>query len=81
MDSTRSSCSRGSSSAFAFHIIFPSFTIGLASYIAVLEGLWLKTNNPVYRSLSELWIKIFAVSSSAWASFPAWSCPYQFGTN
>lgn len=35
----------------AFHIIFPAFTIGLASYLAVLEGLFLKTRNPVYQKL------------------------------
>ncbi|MEG7473012.1 cytochrome ubiquinol oxidase subunit I, partial [Serratia marcescens] len=31
-----------------FHIIFPAITIGLASYLAVLEGLWLKTHNEAY---------------------------------
>jgi cytochrome bd ubiquinol oxidase subunit I len=46
----------------AFHIIFPSFTIGLASYLAVLEGLWLTTRNAVFRNLYLFWIKIFAIS-------------------
>jgi cytochrome d ubiquinol oxidase subunit I len=46
----------------AFHIIFPSFTIGLASYLAVLEGLWLTTRNTVFRTLYLFWIKIFALS-------------------
>ena len=46
----------------AFHIIFPSFTIGLASYLAVLEGLWLKTKNPAYKSLYFFWLKIFALA-------------------
>lgn len=35
----------------SFHIIFPAFSIGLASYLMVLEGLWLKTENPVYLRL------------------------------
>lgn len=36
----------------SFHIIFPDITIGLASYlVVVLEGLWLKTRNPVWCSL------------------------------
>ena len=39
----------------SFHIIFPSFTIGLASYLAVLEGLWLKTGNEVFRNLYLFW--------------------------
>ncbi|THD77316.1 MAG: cytochrome ubiquinol oxidase subunit I [Phenylobacterium sp.] len=46
----------------AFHIIFPSFTIGLASYLAVLEGLWLATRNELFRNLYLFWIKIFAIS-------------------
>jgi cytochrome bd ubiquinol oxidase subunit I len=46
----------------AFHIIFPSFTIGLASYLSVIEGLWLRTGKPVYRELYQFWVKIFAVS-------------------
>jgi cytochrome d ubiquinol oxidase subunit I len=46
----------------AYHIIFPSFTIGLASFLAVLEGLWLATKKPVFRTLYLFWVKIFAIS-------------------
>jgi cytochrome bd ubiquinol oxidase subunit I len=46
----------------AFHIIFPSLTIGLASYLAVLEGLWLATGNQTFRVLYMFWLKIFAIS-------------------
>ena len=46
----------------AFHIIFPSFTIGLASFLAVLEGLWLATKNEAFKVLYLFWIKIFAIS-------------------
>src|ERR1700756_2335162 len=46
----------------AFHIIFPSFTIGLASFLAVLEGLWLATRNPGFRPLYLFWVKGFALS-------------------
>ena len=46
----------------AFHIIFPSFTIGLASFLAVLEGLWLSTRREVFRNLYLFWVKIFALS-------------------
>ena len=42
----------------SFHFIFPAFSIGLASYLAVLEALWLKTGNPVYDNLYRYWIKI-----------------------
>ena len=46
----------------AYHIIFPSFSIGLASYLMVLEGLWLTTRNDVFKVLYLFWIKIFAIS-------------------
>jgi cytochrome bd ubiquinol oxidase subunit I len=46
----------------SFHIIFPSFTIGLAAWLAVLEGLNLRTHKPVYRRLFEFWLRIFGVA-------------------
>ncbi|WP_426418947.1 cytochrome ubiquinol oxidase subunit I [Bradyrhizobium genosp. A] len=46
----------------SFHIIFPSFTIGLAAWLTVLEALHLATGRPVYRTLFEFWVKIFAVA-------------------
>lgn len=46
----------------SFHIIFPAISIGLASFLAVLEWRWLKTNDPVYKDLFKFWIKIFALS-------------------
>ncbi|HQR90441.1 MAG TPA: cytochrome ubiquinol oxidase subunit I, partial [Caulobacter sp.] len=46
----------------AFHIVFPAFSIGLASYLAVLEALWLKTGRELYLNLFKYWLKIFAVA-------------------
>jgi len=46
----------------SFHFIFPSFSIGLASYLAVLEGEWLRTKKQVYLDLFQFWLKIFAVA-------------------
>ena len=46
----------------AFHILFPSFTIGLASYLAVLEGLWLFTGRERFKTLYLFWVRIFALS-------------------
>ena len=43
----------------SFHIIFPAITIGLASYLAVLEALWLIRRNAVYVELYHFWSKIF----------------------
>ena len=46
----------------SFHFFFPAFTIGLASYLAVLEGLWLKTGKSLYLDLFKFWVKIFAIT-------------------
>jgi cytochrome bd ubiquinol oxidase subunit I len=64
----------------SFHIIFPAITIGLASYLAVLEGLWLWRRDPVYRDLYHFWSKIFAVNF-AMGVVSGLVMAYQFGTN
>lgn len=63
-----------------FHFIFPAFTIGLASYLAVLEGLWLWTGRTVYLNLFKFWLKIFALSF-AMGVVSGIVLAYQFGTN
>ncbi|RIA37273.1 cytochrome bd-I ubiquinol oxidase subunit 1 apoprotein [Hephaestia caeni] len=64
----------------SFHIIFPAITIGLASYLAVLEGLWLWKKDTVYRDLYHFWSKIFAVNF-AMGVVSGLVMAYQFGTN
>ncbi|MBU0557413.1 MAG: cytochrome ubiquinol oxidase subunit I [Alphaproteobacteria bacterium] len=64
----------------SFHFIFPAFSIGLASYLAVLEGLWLKTNKQVYLDLFRYWLKIFAITF-AMGVVSGIVMSYQFGTN
>ena len=64
----------------SFHILFPAITIGLASYLAVLEGLWLKTHNDTYRDLYHFWSKIFAVNFGM-GVVSGLVMAYQFGTN
>ncbi len=64
----------------SFHFIFPSFSIGLASYLAVLEALWLRTGRAVYLDLFSFWVKIFAVAF-AMGVVSGIVMSYQFGTN
>ena len=64
----------------SFHIIFPSFTIGLASWLVALEFNWLRTGNPLYRNLFRFWVKIFAVSFGL-GVVSGIVMSYQFGTN
>jgi len=64
----------------AWHILLPAFTVGLASYIAVLEGLHLATARAAYLRLSNFWIRIFAVSFGM-GVVSGVVMPFQFGTN
>ncbi|HEX2114662.1 MAG TPA: cytochrome ubiquinol oxidase subunit I, partial [Alphaproteobacteria bacterium] len=64
----------------AWHILLPAFTVGLASYIAVLEGLHLATGRAVFVRVSQFWIRIFAVSFGL-GVVSGVVMPFQFGTN
>src|SRR5947208_8404850 len=64
----------------SFHIIFPSFTIGLAAYIATLLAMWLRTGVERYQLLARFWTKIFAVSFGM-GVVSGIVLSYQFGTN
>lgn len=64
----------------SFHFIFPAFSIGLASYLAVLEALWLWTGKSRFLDIYRFWLKIFAVAF-AMGVVSGITMSYQFGTN
>jgi cytochrome d ubiquinol oxidase subunit I len=64
----------------AFHIVFPAFTIGLASWLAVLEWRWLRTGEAVYAEVYRMWVKIFAVTFGM-GVVSGVVLSFQFGTN
>ena len=64
----------------SFHILFPSFTIGLAAWLVVLEALWLKTGKAIYMEIAQHWTKIFAVSFGM-GVVSGVVLSYEFGTN
>jgi cytochrome d ubiquinol oxidase subunit I len=64
----------------SFHIVFPAFTIGLASWLAVLEWRWLSTGNQVYADIYRMWVKIFAVTFGM-GIVSGVVMSFQFGTN
>ena len=64
----------------SFHIIFPSFTIGLAAWLTVLDALHLTTGRPVYRVIFEFWLKIFGVAFGL-GVVSGIVMAFQFGTN
>ncbi len=64
----------------SFHILFPAFTIGLAAWLATMEGARLITGNPVYRRVFDFWLKVFAVSFGL-GVVTGIVMAFQFGTN
>ena len=46
----------------SFHILFPTFSIGLATFLLIMEGCWLKTQDPLYLSICKFWTKIFGLT-------------------
>src|SRR5580700_4937134 len=64
----------------SFHIIFPSFTIGLAAWLTVLEALYLATGRPAFRVVFEFWLKIFGVAFGL-GVVSGIVMGFQFGTN
>jgi cytochrome d ubiquinol oxidase subunit I len=63
-----------------WHILLPAFTVGLASYIAFLEGVYALTKRPVFLNLSQFWLRIFAISFGM-GVVTGIVMPFQFGTN
>src|SRR3984957_15854531 len=64
----------------SFHINFPAITNGLASFLVVLEGMWLWTRDQAYRDLHHFWLKVFAVNFGM-GVVSGLVMAYQFGTN
>ena len=64
----------------SFHIIFPAFTLGLAAWLATIEGARLVTGNALYRRVFDFWLKIFALSFGM-GVVTGIVMAFQFGTN
>jgi len=64
----------------AWHILLPAFTVGLASFIAFMEGLYFATRRETYLRISSFWTRIFSVSF-AMGVVSGIIMPFQFGTN
>jgi cytochrome d ubiquinol oxidase subunit I len=64
----------------AWHILLPAFTVGIASYIALLEGLYFFTGKEIYFRISSFWIRIFSIAFGM-GVVTGVVMPFQFGTN
>jgi cytochrome bd ubiquinol oxidase subunit I len=63
-----------------FHIIFPTMSIGLALFLAIVEGLWLKTRNALYMEIYRFWLRIFALAFGV-GVVTGIVLSFEFGTN
>jgi cytochrome d ubiquinol oxidase subunit I len=64
----------------AFHYIYPPLSIGLGVLLVVMEGLWLKTKNPVYHQMARFWTKVFALTFAIGVATGI-VMEFEFGTN
>lgn len=64
----------------AFHILFPTLTIGLAAYLVIVEFLWLKTRDEIYYRMYRFWVKIFAINFAV-GVVSGITLEFEFGTN
>src|SRR5271169_1481846 len=64
----------------SFHIIFPTISIGLATFLAIMEGLWLKTKDLIYLQIYRFWLRIFALAFGV-GVVTGIVLSFEFGTN
>lgn len=64
----------------SFHILFPAFSIGLATFLAIMEGIWLRTKNPLFLSICKFWTKVFALTFGM-GVVSGIAMAFQLGTN
>jgi len=64
----------------AFHYIYPPLSIGLGVLLVIMEGLWLKTKNPIYHQLARFWTKVFALTFAIGVATGI-VMEFEFGTN
>src|SRR5262245_12877754 len=64
----------------AFHYIFPPLSIGLSVILVVMEALWLRTNNAIYRQMTHFWVRIFGLIFSIGVATGI-VMEFEFGTN
>jgi len=64
----------------AFHFIYPPISIGLGLILVFMEGMYLKTKNPVYHQMTRFWVKIFALVFAVGVATGI-VLEFEFGTN
>ena len=63
-----------------FHYLYPPLSIGLGMILIFMEGLYLKTKNPMYEAMCKFWVKVFALNFSLGVATGI-VMQVEFGTN
>lgn len=63
-----------------FHYIYPPISIGLGLILVIMEGLYLKTKNPLYLNMTKFWVKVFGLVFAIGVATGI-VMEFQFGTN
>lgn len=63
-----------------FHYIYPTFSIGLSLIMVIMEGLYLKTKDPLYMQMAKFWTKVFALTFAIGVATGI-VMEFEFGTN
>jgi len=64
----------------AFHYLYPPLSIGLGIILVIMEGMYLKTKNPLYEQMTKFWVKIFALTFGLGVATGI-VMEFEFGTN
>jgi cytochrome d ubiquinol oxidase subunit I len=64
----------------AFHYIYPPLSIGLGVILVMMEGMYLKTKNPLYEQMTKFWVKVFALTFAIGVATGI-VMEFEFGTN
>src|SRR5512146_1959888 len=64
----------------AFHYLYPPVSIGLGVLRVCMEGVWLKTNNPIYHQMARFWTRVFALTFAIGVATGI-VMEFEFGTN
>jgi cytochrome bd ubiquinol oxidase subunit I len=64
----------------SFHYLYPPLSIGLGVMLVIMEGLWLKTDKPLYHQMARFWTKVFALTFAIGVATGI-VMEFEFGTN
>ena len=63
-----------------YHFLFVPLTIGMTFILAIMESVYVMTNNPIYKDMTKFWGKLFGINFALGVT-TGLTMEFQFGTN